>query len=65
MAAQCDEEEFTVLHKSRDRKGRRTLVASTVGGEELGFRAGERAEAEGTKVLRVEGYNADEKSWRC
>ena len=38
------------------------LVAYTVGGEELGCRAGERAEAEGTKVLRVERYNADRKT---
>ena len=28
----------------------------------MGFRAGEGADAEGTKVLRVEGYNADEKN---
>lgn len=41
------------------------LVAYTVGGEELGCRAGERAEAEGTKVLRVERYNADEKNGCC
>lgn len=37
-------------------------VAYTAGGEELGFRAGEGADAEGTKDLRVEGYNADEKN---
>ena len=37
-------------------------VAYTAGGEELGFRAREGADAEGTKVLRVEGYNADEKN---
>lgn len=40
-------------------------VACTARGEELGDRAGERAELEGRRVLRVKGYDAGRKSWCC